>query len=120
MLKSERRPVRTALRQLFWYSLQIAIIAFWLWVEWDRSKLSGEPARPGLALMLGVGSCLVVSVLTVLAQQLFGWLWLRLVGGELPHVNEPAHRTDKLIATRGQPREPLKLGPRARISQEPR
>lgn len=114
MLKSERRPVRTALRQLFWYSFQIAVVAFWLWVEWSRSQESGEPARPGLALVMGVGFAFVLSMMWLAAKDLV--FRLRNPGVELRHVREPRENPDSLGTSGRQLGKPHKLlpGPRVR------
>lgn len=117
MLKSERRPVRTALSQVFWYSVQIAIVAFWLYVDWDESQRTGQPARPMLALFLGVGMAITFTVICAMLRELFLSLWRRLRGVEIRHVSEPAHEGDGLLAPRGGHGEALELPPRPRIGK---
>lgn len=119
MLKSEGRPVKTAISQLFWYSFQTAVVAFWLWVEWSRSQETGEPARPLLAFGLGVGFAFVLSIMWLAASDLLVALRLRLAV-KLAHVSEPRNEGDSLTATRGKRSKPLELFASARVCKKPR
>lgn len=120
MLKSERRPVRTALSQVFWYSVQIAIVAFWVYVEWDISQTTGRPARPVFALFLGIGMAITFTVVCALIRELFLSLLRRLRGVKLSDVSEASHSISGPLATSGHLSKPHEILPGPRFRKEPR
>jgi len=58
-----------------WISMQAAVVAWWLWMDWDRAIIMGTRFNPGLALALGCFFALLVTagIARLLDAKRFGW-----------------------------------------------
>lgn len=77
------------MRAALWISLQAAVFAWWLWMDWDRATVMGTRFNPGLALALGCFFALIATaaISRLLDAKRFGWK-----GSEPP----PITRADKI------------------------
>lgn len=120
MLKSERRPVRTALSQVFWFAVQAAVVIGCLYIEFDISRETGKQGNYALALFIGIGFALVVTVLWAIVYDALLRLWLCVAGGEAAEIGQSSGEGESLPAPLGGRGQAPEILSRARIGQEPR
>lgn len=56
--------------KLGWITLQSAIVAFWLWVDFDAAREAGVPPKPGIAFGVGLFFAFMVTAALVVGRDL--------------------------------------------------
>ena len=88
-LRPQLRQIKTPFwRRLPWLVFQTAIVVSIVWVDYER----GDPSRPGLALALGVGMALSLTILLTLCWNGLRWLadaLRRVIGHKEPSERLP-------------------------------
>lgn len=108
--------------KLGWITLQGGIVAFWLWVDFDLARESGEPSHPGAAFGVGLFFAFLVTAAIVVVRD-FIQPFRRTHTASLPsldagsttglisHIDQAGEQRDGLLASSRHSREPPKLLP---------
>lgn len=74
--------------RLAWIVLQLGIVGFSLWAEYDISKADGRQPQPGVAILGGLLICLAITFVTLYARLAYHSLRRRLRAIRVPMALE--------------------------------
>lgn len=107
--------------QVFWYGLQLAIIAGCVYAEHITAQRNGVDPRPGMALVIGVILCLAIAGFTEIFHEMrlsfLRWRTARLPSAGTAEEGQ-ASQESNLLGRTGS-RETLELPRSSWVRKEP-
>ena len=112
----DRPSLMKLLSKLFWGAFQLSVVALFLWVDWTEGR-KGRPQNPVMALFVGAGLALSLTVAYALAADTFRNKLIPLIFRQTKK-RQPRDESRSLTPIGG--RQPGELIGGAGISQKPR